>query len=119
MSIVRVAVDVPLDDHYDFLAGEGPLPPEGALVVVPFGRTKKVGVVVGLANESEVPRAKLKPIEGVVPDVPPISAESLEILRFCASYYQRPLGEVIAASLPPRLRQVSRRPLPPPGETTP
>jgi primosomal protein N' (replication factor Y) len=119
MSIVRVAVDVPLDDHYDFLSGDAALPPEGALVVVPFGRTKKVGMVVGLAEHSEVPRAKLKPIEGVVGDVPPIAAESLELLRFCASYYQRPLGEVIAASLPPRLRQVNRRALPPAGDPTP
>ena len=35
----------------------------------------------------------------------------LELLAFCARYYVRPLGEVAATALPPRLRQVARRPL--------
>ena len=107
-----MALDVPLDECFDFLA-EDPLPPVGSLVVVPFGRTRKVGVVVEHAAESAVPAARLKAIERVVEDVPPIGTETLELLRFCAGYYQRPLGEVVAASLPPRLRQVERRKLAP------
>jgi primosomal protein N' (replication factor Y) len=48
-------------------------------------------------------------VESVVADIAPFKADELELFEFCAAYYQRPLGEVIAASLPPRLRQVSRR----------
>ena len=109
MSIVRVALDVPLDEAFDFRVEPGDEPPLGALVVVPFGRTRKVGVVVGRAARSLVPPERLRPIERRVDDVPALDAPLLETLRFCAAYYQRPLGEVIAASLPPRLRQVSRR----------
>ena len=120
MNLVRVALDVPLDDAFDFLAPDEPRPPLGSLVVVPFGRTRKVGVVVEHPTESPVARARLKPVEAVVADVPPLGAADLELFNFCAAYYQRPLGEVIAASLPPRLRQVSRRRLesPPPAAGT-
>ena len=118
MNIVRVALDVPLDERFDFLAPEGPELAIGSLVIVPFGRTRKVGVVVERASESAVPLARLRAVESRVGDVPPFEAADLELFEFCAAYYQRPLGEVIAASLPPRLRQVSRRPLPAPAAAT-
>ena len=111
MSIARVALDVPLDEAFDFRIPEGVEAGVGALVVVPFGRAKKVGVVVGHARRSAVPAARLKDIERVVSDVKPLGSTELELYEFCARYYQRPLGEVIAAALPPRLRQVRRRPL--------
>ena len=106
-----MALDVPLDERFDFLAPEGPEPPLGSLVVVPFGRTRKVGVVVERADRSDIAPERLKAIEAVVADVPPFRADELALFDFCAAYYQRALGEVIAASLPPRLRQPSRRAL--------
>jgi primosomal protein N' (replication factor Y) len=121
LKIARVALDVPLDDVFDFRVPEGSVVPLGSLVVVPFGRSRKVGVVVGLAGDSAVPAAKLRPIESVVEDVPPLTEAHLELFDFCARYYQRPLGEVVGAALPPRLRQVSRRALvaPPPASPQP
>jgi len=111
VKVLRVALDLPLADAFDFLAPEAMAVAIGAVVVVPFGRTRKVGVVVGVAAGSDVAPERLKPIERVVEDVPPFGAEDLELYRFCAAYYQRALGEVVAASLPPRLRQVNRRKL--------
>ena len=111
MKIARVALDIPLEDSFDFRLPEGLDAPLGSLVVVPFGRARKVGVVVGHANRSELPVERLREVERAVDDVRPLSPSELGLLRFCASYYQRPLGEVIATSLPPRLRQVDRRPL--------
>ena len=121
MKIVRVALDVPLDDAFDFSVEESDPIPLGSLVVVPFGKTRKVGVVVARAARSDVPRERLRPVERRIEDVPPLDAALLETLKFCSTYYHRPLGEVIAASLPPRLRQVKRRRLEafsaaPPGE---
>ncbi|HSN19994.1 MAG TPA: primosomal protein N', partial [Usitatibacter sp.] len=109
MKIARVAIDVPLEEAFDFRVPEELEAPVGALVVVPFGRTRKVGAVVERAGSTRIPAARMKAIERVVEDVPPLGPDELRLLRFCASYYQRGLGEVIAASLPPRLRQVSRR----------
>ena len=112
MNIAQIALDVPLDERFDFRVPEGLEAPVGALVVVPFGRTRKVGAVVGRPDTSAVPASRLKDIEARVDDVAPFTAADLELFEFCAAYYQRPLGEVIAASLPPRLRQVSRRRIP-------
>jgi primosomal protein N' (replication factor Y) len=114
VKIARIALDVPLQEAYDFRLPEGVDPGLGALVVVPFGRTRKVGVVVELPAESEVEPGRLRDVERVIDDVRPLGAELLDLLRFCARYYQRPLGEAIASALPPRLRQVSRRPFKPP-----
>jgi len=113
VSIARVALDVPLDEAFDFRIPDGLEAPRGALVVVPFGRSRKVGVVVEHAASSKVSASRLRDIESLVGDVAPFKADELELFEFCAAYYQRPLGEVIAASLPPRLRQVSRRALRP------
>jgi primosomal protein N' (replication factor Y) len=111
VKIARVALDVPLDEAFDFRVPEGLKVVVGALVVVPFGRTRKVGVVVGKAARSAIPAERLRDVESVVADVPEFSTQDLELFAFCARYYHRGLGEVIAASLPPRLRQVSRRKL--------
>ncbi|HEU4529696.1 MAG TPA: DEAD/DEAH box helicase, partial [Steroidobacteraceae bacterium] len=118
MSIARVALDVPIDEAFDFRIPVGFDAPRGALVVVPFGRTRKVGVVVGHEASSRVPASRLRDLESLVGDVAPFKGDELELFEFCAAYYQRPLGEVIAASLPPRLRQVRRRTLRPSDPAT-
>jgi len=109
MKIARVALDVPLEQAFDFLVPEGLDPCRGSLVVVPFGRGSKVGVVVARTARSEVPVERLRELERLVDDVAPLTERDFELLEFCAAYYQRPLGEVIQASLPPRLRQAKRR----------
>ncbi|HEY4999442.1 MAG TPA: DEAD/DEAH box helicase, partial [Usitatibacter sp.] len=109
MKIAHVALDIPLEEAFDFRMPEGQETPLGSLVVVPFGRTRKVGVVVGLADESRVPVERLRSIEAIVADIPAIGEAELELYDFCARYYQRPIGEVLGAVLPARLRQVSRR----------
>ncbi|MCW5593413.1 MAG: DEAD/DEAH box helicase, partial [Burkholderiales bacterium] len=114
MKIARVALDVPLDQAFDFAVPEGLDPPRGSLVVVPFGRASKVGVVVARPGRTDVPAERLREIERLVDDVAPLAERDFELLEFCASYYQRPLGETLHASLPPRLRQASRRAIKPP-----
>ena len=121
MKFVRVALDVPLEESFDFVSPPGLEIARGALVIVPFGRSRKVGVVVGHSDRSDIPRERLREVESLIDDVLPFTVAELELFEFCASYYQRALGEVIAASLPPRLRQVSRRRLPaiPPAVAAP
>ena len=116
VRIVRVALDVPLDERFDFRVPDGLEIPVGSLVVVPFGRTRRIGVAVEHTDHSAVPQARLRAVESVVADVAAFQPAEMELFEFCAAYYQRPLGEVIAASIPPRLRQVSRRRIAPAAE---
>ena len=113
MTIARVAVDVPIDTLFDFRMPEGVAASPGSLVIVPFGKTRRVGLLVALQARSSVAPQLLRDVEAVVADVAPLGRVELELLDFCARYYVRPLGEVAAAALPPRLRRVSRRTLAP------
>jgi primosomal protein N' (replication factor Y) len=110
MDVLRVALDVPLPTLFDYLPGPGADAAVGDRVVVPFGRGRRIGVVCERAAESALPAERLKPIEAVRDDGPRLDAHWLELMRFLAGYYQRPLGETVVASLPPRLRAL--RPLP-------
>ncbi len=111
MNVLRVALDVPLPRLFDYLPSEEPMDVEiGDRVVVPFGSRERIGVVVERAAQSDLPPERLKRIAAVRRDAPRLPADWLALIRFLAGYYQRPLGEAVVASLPPRLR--SLRPLP-------
>lgn len=109
LRIAQVVLDLPVGSTFDFRVPDGIAAPRGSLVVVPFGRSEKVGVVVATAQRTDVAPDRLRDIRARVEDVGPLSPGDLALLTFCARYYQRPLGEAILASLPPRLRQVRRR----------
>ncbi|TBO27977.1 primosomal protein N' [Aquabacterium lacunae] len=82
--------------------------PAGTLVRVPLGRRVVTGVVWGPGAEGEgcLPREQLKPITEALPDLPPLPAHWLQLVRFAAQYYQRALGEMAMMVLPPELRQI-------------
>ena len=74
---MRVALDVPLYRLFDYLATELTEADVGLRVCVPFGPTRRIGLIVAIfpASEgvvSEVPFAQLKPIEAVLRDCPPL-----------------------------------------------
>jgi primosomal protein N' (replication factor Y) len=108
--ILRVALDVPLPKLFDYRAEDATRGDIGCRVLVPFGKKRLVGLIVELADESEVPASRLRTAEKILREVAPLRREWIELTKFCSSYYQRPLGEVIAAALPPRIR--SARPIP-------
>ncbi|MBU6436476.1 MAG: primosomal protein N', partial [Betaproteobacteria bacterium] len=95
-----VAVDSPLAQLLSYRA-DGPLH-AGALVRVPLGPRRVTGVVVGPAAASDGP-ATLRAVAGVFAGIPPLAPAWMQLAQFAASYYQRPLGEIVAASLPPPL----------------
>ncbi|TDR30920.1 replication restart helicase PriA [Hydromonas duriensis] len=72
----------------------------GRAVLVPFGKQSVVGIVVGVAESTDVPEGKLKQIRAVLPFVPPLDDNGLELIRFMSRYYQRGLGEVALPALP-------------------
>jgi len=101
--ILRVALDTPADDCFDYLAVGNEAP--GELVVVPFGKRQVVGVAVDRVDESEVPPDRLRPITASIGWMPPMRADWIALARFAARYYQRRLGEVMLPALPPSLRE--------------
>jgi len=107
MTIIRVALDVPVGTLFDYRAPGASAADIGRRVVVPFGRKTTVGVIVETAHASEVPAARLKSALEVLRDLPPFSTHDLRLMRFAAEYYRHPLGAVVVGALPTRLRSVS------------
>lgn len=103
MSIVRVALDVPLSTLFDYRVGSTKAVP-GQRVCVPFGRKQMLGVVMECVADSELDTARIKAVTQIMDDVPPLPTELLDLLRFCSDYYHHPLGMTILAALPTRLR---------------
>ncbi|HTT07567.1 MAG TPA: primosomal protein N' [Gammaproteobacteria bacterium] len=104
--IARVALPVPFRRCFDYLIPE-PLRAQahiGARARVPFGRRDCIGILWDRTTESELPRERLKSIHALVDETPLLDAPARRLLRWAATYYHHPLGEVIAAALPQSLR---------------
>ncbi|MEW6515098.1 MAG: primosomal protein N' [Pseudomonadota bacterium] len=105
MSILQIALDVPLPRLFDYrLEGDVVAGASGRLAQVPFGSGSKIGVVLGVVEHSDQPDDKLKTAE-LIDDLPALPADWVELCRFCARYYHHPLGQVMAFALPPLLRK--------------
>ena len=105
MSILRVALDLPLPQLFDYTCAETTTADIGMRALVPLGSKQVVGVIVGLAETSEIESGKLKPALRILRETPALGRDWLELAQFCSGYYHRPLGEVIFNGLPARLRK--------------
>ncbi|MDR2111840.1 MAG: hypothetical protein LBQ62_01865, partial [Candidatus Accumulibacter sp.] len=88
-SIARVALAVPLPRLFDYrVPPEETLTPEdiGRRVRVGFGTRSRIGIIVGLADSSELPAEQLRPLEAVLRDLPALPADWFRLTEFCASY---------------------------------
>ncbi|MES2483862.1 MAG: primosomal protein N' [Pseudomonadota bacterium] len=82
----------------------------GTLVRVPFGKREVMGVVwdaePGLEERAPSDRYEERPVAGVLDALAPLSGAWRQLVGFAARYYQRGLGEVALAALPPQLRDL-------------
>ena len=84
----------------------------GTLVRVPLGQREVLGVVWDCATVAPegLSEAQTKDVASVL-DVPPLNARWRQLVKFAAQYYQRSLGEVALAALPPQLRELNNEQL--------
>ncbi|RZL89825.1 MAG: primosomal protein N' [Variovorax sp.] len=97
----------------DLLSYSSPAPlAPGSLVRVPLGRREVLGVawaVHSLApdGDSAAPAMTLKPLGTALDALPPLGEAWRDLVGFAARYYQRSLGEIALAALPPQLRDLT------------
>ncbi|MCG8427817.1 MAG: primosomal protein N' [Chromatiales bacterium] len=106
--ILQVAIPAPLYQLFDYLPPKHVDPASvqvGARVLVPFGRGRSCGVVMGITDRSDFDRSKLKRASEVLDTEPLLPVDSLAFLSWAAAYYQHPIGEVVSYALPVRLRK--------------
>lgn len=104
LPIAHVVLDLPLAGWFDYQVPAGVRVEPGDWVVVPWGRGRRVGLVIGQAESTDVPPERLKALTDRLPDLPRAQAQWLDLLQFTARYYHCPLGEVALPSVPKLLR---------------
>ena len=107
-QIVQVAVPTPLRRKFDYLLSDSINPDSvlpGMRVIVPFGRTRQIGVVLGLTSHSDIKLKKLRPIDKLIDKKPILSEDIMQLLNWVASYYHHPIGEVFQTALPVHYRK--------------
>ena len=88
---------------------ESALPP-GTLVRVPLGKRETLGVVWDAESAhatGEFDPEKIRSVAGTLDGISPLSNAWQQLVAFAAQYYQRSIGEVALAALPPQLRELS------------
>jgi primosomal protein N' (replication factor Y) len=113
----RIAVVVPTPAHSTIggtltYLSELPLPP-GTLVRVPLGSREVLGVVWDdeSATLPERDGVETRPIAGSLSGIAPLARQWRQLVTFSANYYQRSVGEVALAGLPPQLRDLDAQQL--------
>ncbi len=110
IQTVPVLLPLPLDTAFDYRLDDGPVPPPGSFVRVPFGSRDAVGVVWHRASARRVPTARLKAVQGAF-DVPPLPAALCRFIEAVAQETLAPLGNVLrlAMSVPAALEPLPMR----------
>ena len=106
MPILRVALNVPIDTLFDYVAAEASLSDIGLRVCVPFGARKLIGIIWDVCTETAISADKLKSAIAVFRDIQPLPADLMALFSFCSKYYHHPLGMVVINSLPAKLRRI-------------
>lgn len=106
--LVEVALPLPIPRTFTYA-----VPPElqariapGARVLVPFGRSERIGWIDRL---SDAPRADaaIREVAGLPDEQPVVPPRLLELCRWIADYYVAPLGQVLRTALPAALSDSS------------
>jgi primosomal protein N' (replication factor Y) (superfamily II helicase) len=105
VTVVRVALPVPLRQHFDYLIDAALQPQVGSRVLVPFGKRKLVGIIWQLDPADSFDNNKLKAVTVLLDDKPVLPPLLCQLLSFAADYYHYPLGEVLISALPALLRE--------------
>jgi len=108
MTIVRVALDVPVPSLFDYRCDGASDAHIGARVLVPFGRKQALGVVLEVDTPPAIDPARIRPVTRLLDDTEPLPRDLIAMLRFCSDYYHHPIGEVVLGALPTAYRKLGR-----------
>lgn len=108
MTILRIAPPGPLRQLLDYLppaeVDAATLQP-GMRLRIPLGQRQVIGILVGKAEQSDLPITQLRPATAVLDDEPAVLPDLFALTRWAASYYHHPLGDCLQQTLPAALRK--------------
>ena len=107
-TVLQVAVPTPVYRTFDYLPpknckAESLVP--GMRLRIPFGRSRLVGILVSIENNSRIESSRLKRVIEVLDDDSLLPANLMQLLGWISRYYHCPPGECYSAALPTLLRK--------------
>jgi primosomal protein N' (replication factor Y) len=102
-KFLKVAIDVPINQLFDYLPNDEPFS-IGQYVTIPFGRRRIIGVIYGISLNSDIHPSKLKSVINVDPEII-FDAPMFKLLTFVSEYYHHPIGQTIMSVVPSRLKK--------------
>lgn len=105
MPVAHVALPVPLSRTFDYLLPDSMAVSAGCRVRVPFGTQQRVGIVVSISENSELPLNELKSVLERLDSEPVFTVPVWRLLLWAADYYHHAIGDVLFNALPILLRQ--------------
>jgi primosomal protein N' (replication factor Y) len=94
---IEVAIALPVYGTFTYELQHPPAA-AGQRVLVPFGRRRVTGYVLG--ETAADPQLEIKPVLDILDEVPLFPQQMIPFFRWIADYYLHPLGEVIRSALP-------------------
>lgn len=96
MKIVKVAFDIPVDRTFDYLPGKfSQNIYKGVRVRVPFGRQKKVGIVVSIDDTECTDRSDYKSVLAVYDSIPLLNDDLFTLAGFISKRYFSSFGQAL------------------------
>lgn len=108
MYAVSVILDVPLRNNYSYSCNQ--FIATGTRVIIEFRNQEQVAWVkncVPIAQFTDFPPEKLKPIIHISNDTLSLTDEIWQMCEFTAKYYHHPLGTTIFSAVPPTLKKIA------------
>ena len=105
---LRIALPGPFSHPFDYLPPDEPnitTCQPGSRILVPFGRMQKIGVILDQVNETDIAATKIRRADQLLDITPLLTTDELDYLHWIADYYHHPIGDVIFAAFPARLRK--------------
>jgi primosomal protein N' (replication factor Y) len=103
-AFAQILLDGPLAGTYTYRIPADMVVAAGHWAVVPWGKSRRVGIVEALADTSTVAQEKLRDIEQLLPELPALAPQWLAFIRFAAGYYQGEAADLGLGSVPKLLR---------------
>ena len=97
---IDVAVALPIHTTFTYSVPErlAPLISVGKRVLVPFGRRRVTGYILGCCRDDY--QKEIKNVLDILDETPLFPSSMLPFFRWVAEYYMHPIGDVIKSALP-------------------
>ncbi len=109
---VQVALNLPLRREFTYRLPDGAVAMPGNRVRVHFHGRKLGGIVTAVADTTELPPAKVKPIDAILDAELLLPGSLLELARRMATTYGCSLGEALDATMPSVAKRRGQRRIP-------